>query len=390
LLFDICNLSLFSHLGILNDMIQFIHPHIRIGIVMVTAFLISGLLMNYSVGETETLAPLIQVQSIVGDFSQSLSNSGSSILSSLQSFRLPNLISISPQELKVSPLPAQEPTPLEWATAPPEEPGVPTSTPAYFPTKSPLPSSRPSIRPTVIGQRPTQPPLPTSSPKPTKTPKPTKIPKPTAIVYPLITSNVRPGSSLEEIMRDVEKRACVPYKFLMAIRTREGGNKFNNMSASTTKMYNTLNWWNTTNLTTVCDGLAYSAQTGLVPSDSTGAGQRCEMAIGDQTYDQKIMGIMQISEEEQSKALKYTVKTIPGKIDRRVLFDNILIFGIISKNRAGKFPQPSCTNWPQETVMEVARIHASGSTGSCEYYYSQNGASGNYCKEIWDLYKSFK
>ena len=113
-------------------MIQFIHPRIRIGIVMVTAFLISGLLMNYSVGETETLAPSIQVQSIVGDFSQSLSNSGSSILSSLQSFRLPNLISISPQELKVSPLPAQEPTPLEWATAPPKNREFPPPPPHIF------------------------------------------------------------------------------------------------------------------------------------------------------------------------------------------------------------------------------------------------------------------
>lgn len=373
-------------------MIQSIHLRIRIGIVMVSAFLISGLLMNYSVGETETLAPSIEVQSIVGDFSQSISNSGSSILASLQSFKLPNLISISPPEPEIGPSPIQEPTPQDqgWTKEPtigPLEPGIPTSTPAtLFPTYSP----RPSIRPTVIGQRPTQPPLPTSSPKPTKTPKPTKIPKPTAIVYPPITSNIRPGSSLEEIFRDVEKRACVPYKFLMAIHTKESGNKFKNMNTSTTKMYNTLNWWNTTDIGTVCDGLGYWAQTGKIPPDSIGAGQTCENAIGDQSYDQKIMGIMQISEEEQSKALKYTVKTIPGKIDRRVLFDNILIFGIISKNRAGKFPQPSCTDWPQETVMEVARIHASGSTGPCEYYYSQNKVSGNYCKEIWDLYKSFK
>ena len=191
-------------------------------------------------------------------------------------------------------------------------------------------------------------------------------------------------------MRDVEKRACVPYKLLMAIRTEEGGNKFNNMSTSTTRMYNTLNWWNTSSLGAVCDGLAYSAQSGLVPSDSIGAGQRCEMAIGSQTYDQKIMGIMQISESEQNSAAKYITNTIPGKIDRRVLFDNVMMFAIITKNRAGSFPRPSCTDWPEETVKEVARIHASGSQGTCQYYYSQNGVSGDYCKEIWNLYKTFK
>lgn len=193
-------------------------------------------------------------------------------------------------------------------------------------------------------------------------------------------------------MRDVEKRACVPYKFLMAIRTKEGGAWFQNMSASTTKMYNTLGWWNSADVGTICSGLGYWTQSGIIPPDSAGAGQRCQNAIGDQTYDQKIMGIMQISQSEQDSAgqAKYMGKTIPGKIDRRVLFDNIMIFGIISKNRAGDFPQPSCTDWPQETVMEVARIHASGSTGSCNYSYSQTGASGNYCKEIWDLYKTFK
>ena len=363
-------------------MLSSIHPRIRIGIVLVGAFVISGILMRYTTSETAFSAPSIQVKGIVSDFAQSISNSGASLLASIQSIKLPTF-NVIPSQDEVSPSPAAEPTPDQWLTNPTDIPGLPSSTPTkLFPT---------AIIPTTPPGYPTNKPIvPTTKPYPTKIPKPTKVPKPTAVVYPPITSDTRPGTSLDEIMRDVEKRACVPYKFLMAIRTKEGGNWFKNMSASTTKMYNTFNWWNTTDIGTVCDGLGYWTQSGKIPPDSIGAGQTCENAIGDQEYDQKIMGIMQISEEEQTKALKYTVKTIPGKIDRRVLFDNILIFGIISKNRAGSFPQPSCTDWPQETVMEVARIHASGSTGSCEYYYSQNGASGNYCKEIWDLYKSFK
>lgn len=367
-------------------MIQFIHPRIRIGIVLLSAFLMSGLLMGYSVGETETRAPSIQVQSIVGDFSQSLSDKGSSILSSIQSFKFPTLISISSPEPVVSPPPEpeQEPTPIEWNTESTSPPEPPTSTPAYFPTDSPLP------QPTSGGPQPTKYISPTNAPKPTNVPKPTKVPKPTAAVYPPVTDDVRPGSSIEEIMRDVEKRACVPYKLLMAIRTLEAGMWFNNMSASTTKMYNTYGWWKNSDKGTVCSGLGYYTQSSIIPPDSAGAGETCSSKIGLQTYDLKIMGIMQVSEQEQEVTRKYTIKTLPKTIDRRVLFDNILIFAIATKNRAGKFPQPSCTDWPQETVKEVARIHASGSAGSCNYTYSQNGKSGNYCNEVWDLYKSFK
>jgi hypothetical protein len=197
---------------------------------MVCAFFISGALMHYAIGETETIPPSIQVQGIVGDFTQSISDSGSSILASLQSIQIPNLVTITSPEPEISVPPEQEPPPIdEWNTEPTSPPEPPTSTPAYFPSGSPLPE------PTSRGPRPTQSIPPTTAPKPTKTPKPTKVPKPTEIVYPPITSDVRPGSSLEEIMRDVEKRACVPYKLLMAIRTKEGGNWFKNMSAATTK-----------------------------------------------------------------------------------------------------------------------------------------------------------
>lgn len=361
-----------------------IHPRIRILIVIALSFALSGLLMSYTEESPQDGTPTIHVQNIASDFSRSISDSGTNILSTLQSIRIPSLISFSPS-VPEDPVDTQpEPTPDEWLTEPTVPPEPPTSTPAILhtiaPTRPPFVSQTPPKNPTV---------RPTTPPQPTKTPKPTKVPKPTEAVYPPINDDIRPGTSIEEIMKDVEKRACVPYKLLMAIRTLEAGNWFKNMSATTTKMYNTYGWWKTADKGTVCSGLGYYTQSGIIPPDSAGAGETCSSKIGLQTYDLKIMGIMQISEQEEQVTRKYTIKTLPKNIDRRVLFDNILIFGIATKNRAGKFPQPSCSDWPQETVKEVARIHASGSSGSCNYTYSQNGKSGNYCNEVWDLYKSY-
>ncbi|MFZ2206960.1 MAG: hypothetical protein WA061_06530 [Microgenomates group bacterium] len=364
-------------------MMSLLNPRVRIGIVLIASFFISGFVMKYTQESPSEAAPQIQIQTIASDFSQSFANSGSNILTALQSFKIPSLVSfVSPSQQEQPIEQPVEPTPVDWETNPTEPPEIPTSTPIVLPTNGPIPThtSLPTIKPTI---RITQP------PQPTKAPKPTKVPKPTEVVYPPINDDVRPGTSIEEIMKDVEKRACVPYKLLMAIRTLEAGNWFKNMSATTTKMYNTYGWWKTSDKGTVCSGLGYYTQSGTIPPDSAGAGETCSSKIGLQTYDLKIMGIMQISEQEEQVTRKYTIKTLPKNIDRRVLFDNILIFGIATKNRAGKFPQPSCSDWPQETVKEVARIHASGSSGSCNYTYSQNGKSGNYCNEVWDLYKSF-
>lgn len=360
-------------------MVQFLHPRIRIGIVIVGAFLISSLLMNYSVGETETLAPSIQVQSIVGDFSQSLSDKGSSILSSIQSFKFPTLISISSPEPVVSPPPEpeQEPTPIEWNTEPTSPPEPPTSTPAYFPTDSPLP------QPTSVGPRPTQSIPPTTAPKPTAVPKPTKVPKPTEVSYPPINSDERPGTSIEDILHDVSKRSCVPYALLMATRTIESGAWMNGMNASVTKLYNTYGWWKSAGKGEVCYALGYYTQSGKIPPDSTVAlqsGPSCTNGVQPGAYDQKIMGLMQVSEQEEQVTRKHTQKTLPKNIDRRVLFDNALIYAIATKNRAGGSPMPSCDDWPQGTVQLVAEKHF----GACKY------SGGNYCTEVWNLYKKFK
>lgn len=364
-----------------------IHPRIRILVVLVLSFVISGVLMKYSQESPVDGTPSIQVQNIASDFSRSISDSGTSVLSALQSIRIPTLISLTPNTSNepidtVSP----EPTPDEWVNEPTSPPEVPTSTPAFLnpaePTVPPLISQAPPSNPTV---RPSTPPQPTKVPKPTKAPKPTPTPQ-----MPPVTEDRRPGDSLEEIMREVEKRVCVPYKLMMAIKTVETGERFKNADKKTIDLYNTYGWWKTADLQTTCFGYGYYTQTGVAAADSPVAGQKCMSAIGLQSYDLKIMGLTQASEQEEQVTRKNTIKTLPKNIDRRVFFDNLVIFAYATKARAGKFPQPSCTDWPAETVKEVARIHASGSGGKCTYTYSQNGKSGNYCEEIWNLYKSFK
>jgi len=97
------------------------------------------------------------------------------------------------------------------------------------------------------------------------------------------------------------------------------------------------------------------------------------------------MGILQISEWEQKVTQKYISSIIP-KNDRRVLFDNALIFAYLTRNRAGK-PPKDCDNWPDEVIKIAASKH---SGNGCEYYYTQTGASGNYCNEVLTKYKEYK
>lgn len=333
--------------------------------------------MKYAQESPSEMAPQIQIQTIAADFSQSIANSGSNILAALQSFKIPTLVSFVPPPQPEQPFEQPiEPSPVDWETEPTTPPETPTSTPAILPTNGPIP--------TQVRQPTTKPPIqPTQAPQPTKAPKPTKVPKPTEVVYPPINDDVRPGTSLNEIFQEVEKRACVPAALLMAIKSVETGEKFKNDSAATIKIYNTYGWWKT-GTGDPCYGYGYHTQTGIIPSDSVNPGGKCSSAIGNPT-DIKIMGLLQISEWEQETTRKNTIKTLPKNIDRRVLFDNTLIFAWATRGRAGNSPQPSCSDWPQETVKLVAEKHH----GVCQYDYG-NGAAGNYCTKIWDLYRSFK
>ena len=240
-------------------------------------------------------------------------------------------------------------------------------------TWQPTPTSSAKV-PTKAG------PTPTSKPKPTPTkylkPTPTKPPKPTATpAPPPITSDIRPGTSLSEIFKEVGKRTCFPPALLHAFQTQESGPFFDyNNPSSIIKIYNTYGWWQT-GAGDPCFGLGYHTQTGIVPQDSVNAGVRCRNAVGS-SYDQGIMGILQISQFEEDAARKYTTSILTKNYDRRVLFDNALIFAIITKNRIGN-PPTNCNDWPDDVVRTAAEKHY----GSC---------GDNYCANVLKYYKQYK
>ena len=363
-----------------------IHPRIRIALVLVLSFLVSGFIMKYTqnplqpTSSSKEIAPYIAVNTIVSDFSHSDSDAQSQLKSSLQSIRLPPFISFETPFENSSANPETTPTNepsgapqsdpnMGWDTAPTSLPGRPTSTPAVL---------RPITNPTTSATVPTTKLSPTSIPA-TSVPQPTKVPKPTPTpTIPPVTSAVRPGTTIQGILQDVAQRMCIPFALLMAERTEESGVWFNNMSASTVKMVNTYGWWTSASQSQICSYLAYSTQSGLIPADSGGGS--CGGGVQPGAYDQQIMGLFQVGEAEQTGAMKYIKPVISGNVDRRVLFDNAVIFAIITKGRAGNSAPASCTDWPESTVKLIAQKHF----GACAY------PGGNYCTEVWNLYKSFK
>ena len=269
------------------------------------------------------------------------------------------------------PPPTNECTGFACKTPTPVQPTRPIQPTSKF---SPSPTS-PAVVLTKAGSTI----IPTASPKPTKKPSPTPTPSP-----PPITSDTRPGTSLLEIFQEINKRQCIPVALLRAFQNRESGVFFNfNNPSSVIKIYNTYGWWKT-GAGDPCFGLGYHTQTGIIPQDSVRAGERCRNAGGNPT-DIGIMGILQISQWEQETSRKNTISTLPKNIDRRVLFDNALIFASITKNRIGN-PPSDCDDWPDDVVRTAARKHL-GSV--CEYNYG-NGNAGNYCDEILKLYKQYR
>lgn len=220
----------------------------------------------------------------------------------------------------------------------------------------------------------------TNKPKSTISPKPTTIPTPTPI-----KTDQRPGSTLEEIFQEVNKRKCVPIALLKAFQVMESGAYFSlDTPKEKIKKYNRYGWW-VDGSGDPCEGLGYYFQTGIIPPDSVRAGERCAPPVGRQDINLKEMGIFSITERDQETTKKYLKNDFVVPYDRRVLFDNALIFAVITRNRIPGGPPPNCDKWPDEIVKIVAEKQA----GQCNYYYSQTGRSGNYCQEILSLYHKF-
>jgi len=236
------------------------------------------------------------------------------------------------------------------------------------PTRLVQPTSQSRLTPTI--KIPTKIPTkaPTNVPKPTNTPKPTKVPP-----LPPITTNLRPGTTLRSVFDEVSKRVCIPTALLMAFQTEETGAWISpNAPESFVRLYNTYGWWKTS-AADPCRGFGYDESTGLVPSDSYYANRFCMVTPGANPGQ---MGIFSINQWEQDVTRKYTAVILPNNIDRRVFFDNALIFAIATINRIGSTPK-NCTVWSDDEVKIAAEKHQ----GSC---------GNNYCADVLKYYKQYR
>jgi hypothetical protein len=259
---------------------------------------------------------------------------------------------------------------VDFITPPP----LPSPTPTSPPPATSGVVNRPSISaiPTAVNQyRPTTIPtkVPTKAPAPTKPPKPTPIPQ-----APAVNTEVRPGSTLKEIYEDVQDRMCIPAALLYAFQQAETGAWWPvNSASSKVKTYNKYGWW-LDGSGSSCTGMGYHTQIGIVPSDAADAGTVCQKPIPSGA-DQAIMGLWQISKYEEDAAKKSIGKIIKGSIDRRVIFDNAVIFAIITKNRLGD-PPKNCSDWPADAIKTAAEKHY----GTC---------GDNYCNKVLNYYKQY-
>lgn len=260
---------------------------------------------------------------------------------------------------KAGPSPTKVPTVI---------PGQPTYTPTPIPTRTPTPKKTPTPTKT-----PTK--TPTTTPRPTATPKP----QPTATpAPPPIMSDVRPGTTLEEIFEEVNKRICVPAALLRAFQEEETGPWFKYYDNPVP--YNTYGWWKTSSADP-CKGFGYDAKTGYVPTDSYYAGRFCMITPG---ANPGIMGLFAIDQWEQDTTRKNTIEFLPNNIDRRVIFDNAIIFASATINRVGN-QAPACGEDWSDTVINIAAAkHVSGQ------YPCSNATCEKYCNDILSLYKQYR
>jgi len=345
------------------------HPRTRIGLSLILALVISGFIMHYSQTNSRTI-PELNAKRIMTDIGQAFTHTKDSISASLLSLRIPTS------------------TPKQQPTGEPEQQQIEGNTgvqnPVLFDTGTPITPTTTAILPISSTPLPsvtlsgsiTR--IPTIKPTlaPTKTPLPTATPPPS---FAPVTSNERPGGSLNDIFNEVQERMCVPAAFMKAIQEIETGERFRNYAAAHLKFINTYGWWNSDSVSEndLFNGYAYSAQHGTVPSDSKFAGERIATAIQPNAYDQVIMGVNQISQQEQEVTRKNTVKVLPNNIDRRVVFDNLVIFASATLGRVGNATKTSCSDWPESTVRLAAEKHY----GSC---------GDSYCDRAWSLYKQYK
>ena len=209
--------------------------------------------------------------------------------------------------------------------------------------------------------------------KPTKTPTPT----PTPVAPP---QYLRPGKTLEEIFKIAAEYACIPPEVLKAFIAQEAPGVLT-WSDERARFYNAYDWWHRVKeKKEVCRGYGWYPETGLIAEDSLFAGERCKEPFSSQTANDtvsKSLGACQMLQYEWENiyAKKVKQKLKVEKVDRRVLFDCLLGFGIYLKENTRI---EKCKNWGFEDIVRAACVNTGG---NCSYY--------NYCNTICRNYNKF-
>jgi len=230
----------------------------------------------------------------------------------------------------------------------------PTKIPIYIPTKIP------TLKPTL---KPTNPSKPTPSPTPVAPPQ-----------------YLRPGKTLEEIFKIAAEYACIPPEVLKAFIAQEAPGVLT-WSDERARFYNAYDWWHRVKeKKEVCRGYGWYPETGLIADDSLFAGERCKEPFSSQTANDtvsKSLGACQMLQYEWENiyAKKVKQKLKVEKVDRRVLFDCLLGFGIYLKENTRI---EKCKNWGFEDIVRAACVNTGG---NCSYY--------NYCNTICRNYNKF-
>lgn len=216
---------------------------------------------------------------------------------------------------------------------------------------------------------------PTTYIKPTKPPKPS----PTPLAPP---EYLRPGTGLEDIFKKAGEYACVPPALLEAFVANEAPGVLN-WSTEQALFYNAYDWWHRVKeLKQVCTGYGWHPETGLVAEDSLFAGERCKDPFSPETandtYSQALGATQMLKsywDKHYSSPTKQKLKV--SKVDRRVLIDSLVGFGIHLKEDTAY--GGSCSgDWEMKYVAKAACVNAGG---TCDLY--------NYCYTICNNYNKY-
>lgn len=255
------------------------------------------------------------------------------------------------------------------------------SAPVYVPSIKPINQTPTAVQPNQPTPRVTRLPIKKTPTPTTVYVKPTKPPKPSPT--PLAPPEyLRPGTGLEDIFKKAGELSCVPPALLKAFVAQEAPGVLN-WSDDQALFYNAYDWWHRVKeVKQVCAGYGFYTHTGLVAEDSLFAGEKCKDPFSAETANDtysKVLGSCQMLQSYWEKDYKEPTrqKLKVSKVDRRVLIDCLVGYGIHFRNDTGY--SGSCSgDWEMKYVAKAACVNAGG---TCDYY--------NYCYTICNNYNKY-